>query len=127
MDLTCHDPPGVFPPVGPYAHGVQAHGAGRLLFLSGTMDLDEGGVAPPTIEAQLDLLWRNIRAILAHAGMDTTNLVKVTCFLSDRAHRVANTEARRRALGEHKVATTVVVAELLESAWLVEIEAIAAA
>jgi enamine deaminase RidA (YjgF/YER057c/UK114 family) len=30
-------------------------------------------------------------------------------------------------LGEHKVATTVVVAELLDSAWLVEIEAIAAA
>ncbi len=59
--------------------------------------------------------------------MDASNLVKVTCYLADRKYREANMKARAAALGTHRVATTVVVAELLEGDWLVEIEAVAAA
>ena len=55
------------------------------------------------------------------------NLVKVTCYLADRSYRDANMRARAAALGDHRVATTVVGATLLEDGWLVEIEASAAA
>jgi 2-iminobutanoate/2-iminopropanoate deaminase len=122
-----HNPATVFAPVGAYAHGLEAIEARRLLFISGTMGLDPEGCAPDGIEAQCAMLWRNIGEILASAGMTTQNLVKVTCFLRDGRDRDVNGAARKAALGDHRVATTVIVAELLETDWLVEIDAIAAA
>lgn len=127
MQVKTHDPAAIFAPVGPYTHGLEVVEAKRLLFITGTMGLDGKGKPAVGIEAQCAQAWTNITSILENAGMNVRNLVKVTCFLSDRSHREANMKARVAALGDHRVATTVVVAELLESAWLVEIEAIAAA
>lgn len=59
--------------------------------------------------------------------MAVTDLVKVTTFLGDRDVAAANAVVRREVLGEHRPALTVVVAEIYDSAWLLEIEAIAAA
>ena len=127
MQMKTHDPSTIFAPVGPYTHGLEVVEARRLLFITGTMGLDKAGKAPEGIEAQCALAWRNIGAILDHAGMSMRNLVKVTCYLADRSYREANMHARAAALGDHRVATTVVGATLLEDGWLVEIEAIAAA
>jgi 2-iminobutanoate/2-iminopropanoate deaminase len=127
MQMKTHDPSTIFAPVGPYTHGLEVIEARRLLFITGTMGLDKAGKAPEGIEAQCALAWRNIGAILEHAGMSMRNLVKVTCYLADRSYREANMHARAAALGDHRVATTVVGATLLEDGWLVEIEAIAAA
>ena len=127
MQMKTHDPSTIFAPVGPYTHGLEVVEARRLLFITGTMGLDKAGKAPEGIEAQCALAWRNIGAILEHAGMSMRNLVKVTCYLADRSYREANMHARATALGDHRVATTVVGATLLEDSWLVEIEAIAAA
>jgi 2-iminobutanoate/2-iminopropanoate deaminase len=127
MQMKTHDPDAIFAPVGPYTHGLEVVEARRLLFITGTMGLDMNGKAPDGIEAQCALAWRNIGAILEHAGMSTRNLVKVTCYLADRKYREVNMHARAAALGDHRVATTVVAAALLEDGWLVEIEAIAAA
>jgi enamine deaminase RidA (YjgF/YER057c/UK114 family) len=99
----------------------------RLLFITGTMGLDKAGKAPEGIDAQCAQAWRNITAILEDAGMTMRDLVKVNCYLADRAHREANMRGRAAALGDHRVATTVIVSTLLEDGWLVEIEAIAAA
>ena len=127
MHMKVHDPSAVFAPVGPYTHGLEIIGGQRLLFISGTMGLDKAGKAPEGIDAQCALAWRNIAAILEHAGMTVRNRVKVTCHLADRDHREANMKARAAALGDHRVATTVIVSTLLEDGWLVEIDAIAAA
>lgn len=127
MQTKTHDPSAIFAPVGPYTHGLEVVGAQRLLFITGTMGLDQNGKAPDGIEAQCALAWRNIGAILEDAGMDVRNLVKVTCYLADSTYREANMKARATALGDHRVATAVVVAGLLEDDWLVEIEAVAAA
>lgn len=127
MHMKSHDPSAIFAPVGPYTHGLEVVEARRLLFITGTMGLDKNGKAPAGIEAQCALAWRNIGAILDDAGMNVRNLVKVTCYVADRSYREANMKARAAALGDHRVATTVVVAGLLEDEWLVEIEAVAAA
>lgn len=127
MQMKTHDPDVILAPVGPYTHGLEVVEARRLLFITGTMGLDKNGKAPDGIEAQCTLAWRNIGAILAHAGMGMRNLVKVTCYLADRKYREVNMQARAAALGDHHVATTVVAAALLEDGWLVEIEAIAMA
>jgi 2-iminobutanoate/2-iminopropanoate deaminase len=127
MQTTQHNPSEIFPPQGPYCHGVEVKDAKRLLFISGTVGLDREGKPPAEFEAQCRLLWSNIQAILRSAGMEVTNLVKITGFIADKKYRGPNMRIREEVLGSHRVATTVVVAELLESAWLLEIEAVAAA
>lgn len=125
--LTRHDPASIYPPAGPYAHGVETAGFSRLLYISGTMGLAPDGTAADDFEAQCERAWANVAAILQSAGMGWHNLVKVTCFLADRGDRDVNAAVRNRVLGPHRVAVTVVAATLLDPAWKLEIEAVAAA
>ena len=125
--FTQHDPASIYPPAGPYAHAVEVAGPTRLLYISGTMGLTPDGGAAAGFEAQCEQAWANIAAVLDGAGMTLRNLVKVTCFLGDRADRDVNAAVRNRVLGDHRVAVTVVAVTLLDPAWKLEIEAVAAA
>jgi len=91
------------------------------------MGLDPEGVAGATLDDQLRLLWSNIRAILASAGMTIDDIVRITSYLRDPAFVQANAEARARELGGRLVPTTAIVAQTLADDWMVEIEVIAAA
>lgn len=113
--------------IGGYAQAFQVEGAKQLLFISGQIPESRGGDVPAGFEAQAELVGANVRAQLAADGMNVTNLVKVTTFLSSREHAVANREARQRALGAHTPALTVVIAGIFDEKWLLKIEAIAAA
>jgi 2-iminobutanoate/2-iminopropanoate deaminase len=76
---------------------------------------------------RLELLWDNIRAILASAGMTADHIVRVTSYLRDAADADANGRARVAALGGRVVPTTAIVVQTLSDAWLVEVEVVAAA
>lgn len=125
--ITRHDPRDIYPPTGPYAHGIEVVGCSRLLFISGTMGLAPDGAAADGFEAQCEQAWANITAVLESAGMTLDNLVKVTCFLSDWADRDVNAAVRARVLGRRRPAVTVIEATLLDPNWKLEIEAVAAA
>ncbi len=128
MQLVTHSPSdGVYAPTGDYAHAMEVRDASRLLFVSGTMGLDPTGRPGATLQEQLELIWSNIRAILASAGMTVDNIVRLTSYLRDTAYAEANAEARVAALGGRVVPTTAIVVQTLSSDWLVEIEVIAAA
>lgn len=118
---------GVYPPSGSYAHAIELRHVDRLVFVSGTMGLDPQGVPGETLEVQLDLIWANIRKILGSAGLSVDDVVRVTSYLREPDYAGANAEARVRALDGRPVPTTVIVAQTLESDWLVEVEVIAAA
>ncbi|TDD72046.1 RidA family protein [Jiangella aurantiaca] len=127
MELVPHNPAeGVYPATDDYVHAMEVRGAGRLLFVAGTMGLDSSGRPGAGLEEQLELIWANIRAILASAGMTVDNIVRLTSYLRDPAYAEANAAARTAALGDHRVPTTAVVATTLDPAWLVEIEVVAA-
>lgn len=126
MSFILHNPPTVSAPVGSYSHGLEIRHPKRLLFISGTIPEAPDGQIPPSFEAQCDVVWDNIIAILASAGMGIENLVKVTTFLTHADQIPSNGEIRRKRLGDHRPALTVIIAQTLESAWLLEIEAIAA-
>jgi len=79
-----------------------------------------------TLQEQLALIWANLRAILASAGMTVDNIVRLTSYLRDPAYAEANAKARAAALGGRPVPTTAIVAQTLYPSWLVEIEIIAA-
>lgn len=98
----------------------------RLLFISGQVPQKSDGTVPDGFEAQCEQAWRNVREVLAAAGLGVEHLVKVTTFLTDRSQVVANRAIRRAMLGEHQPALTVVVVETVDGKWLLEIEAIAA-
>ena len=68
--------------VGPYSQAVDC---GDLVFLSGQIPLVSatGLLAEGGIEAQARQMFENIKAVLAEAGMDFTNVVKTTVFMTD--------------------------------------------
>lgn len=122
-----HPTDGVYPAPGDSAHAVEVRGASRLVFVAGTMGLDAAGVAGASIGKQLELVWSNLRTILAAADMTLDDVVRVTSYLRDAAYADENSRARADALGDRAVPTTTVVTETLADDWLVEIEVIAAA
>jgi 2-iminobutanoate/2-iminopropanoate deaminase len=128
MKIVTHSPEaGIYPATSDYAHAIEVREPGRFLFVAGTMGLDENGVAGKTLDEQLDLVWSNIRTILASAGMTVDNVVRLTSYLRDPSYAEANAAARVRALGQRRIPTTAIIAQTLSPDWLVEIEVIAAA
>lgn len=108
-----------------YAQAVEITGAQRLLFISGQVPEDATGTVPADYASQYRLAWANIEAKLRAAGMTFDNLVKVTIFLSDR--RYIKESFRPQILGDRSPALTIIIAGIYDAAWLLEIEAIAAA
>ena len=68
--------------IGPYSLGV---GAGDYVFLSGQIPLDgaTGKLAGETIETQTEQVFRNIKGLLASAGLTMEHVVKATVFMTD--------------------------------------------
>ncbi|MGO4450752.1 RidA family protein [Phyllobacterium sp. TAF24] len=118
---------GVYAATPDYLHALEVHQPERFLYISGTMGLDPDGAPGTTLAEQLDLVWNNIRAILASAGMTVDNVVRTTSYLRDPGFADANQNARVAALNGRIIPTTTIVAQTLLEAWLVEIEVIAAA
>jgi 2-iminobutanoate/2-iminopropanoate deaminase len=118
---------GVYAASPEYIHAMEVCDPARFLFVSGTMGLAIDGKAPTGLEAQLALVWSNIRRILAEADMTTDNIARLTSYLRSSSFAQANQEARIRALGDRRVPTTAIVVETLQEDWLIEIEVIAVA
>ncbi|MBB3311622.1 enamine deaminase RidA (YjgF/YER057c/UK114 family) [Rhizobium sp. BK196] len=128
MELVKHNPSrGIYAATSDYIHAIEVRHPVRFLFVSGTMGLDAECVPGRDLSVQLDLIWSNLRAILADADMDVSNIVRLTSYLRDPDYAEANQNARLAALGDHIVPTTAIVVRTLQKDWLVEIEIIAAA
>lgn len=117
---------GIYPASPDYVHALEVRHTSRLLFVSGTMGLDQQGMAAPDLEGQLELVWSNLRTILASSDMTVDNIVRLTSYLRDGAFVEVNQNARLRALNGRAVPTTAIIVETLRDDWLVEIEIIAA-
>ncbi|MEV6305258.1 RidA family protein [Actinoplanes sp. NPDC051861] len=127
MEINGVNPSSAPEPSGGYVNALEVVGASRLLFVSGQIPEDRDGWVPADIEQQCRLVWANVTAALHAAGLTVQNLVKVTTFLSDRQFAEVNTAVRREVLGDHQPALTVIITGIFDPAWLVEIEAVAAA
>lgn len=128
METITHNPTdGIYPTGGSWAHAIEVREPRRIVYVAGTMGLDPEGVPGTTLDEQLDLVWSNIRRILAEADMTMDNVVRVTSYLRDVAFAGPNGDARVAALGGRAVPTTAIVVQTLEPDWLIELEVIAAA
>ncbi|MBA3828115.1 MAG: RidA family protein [Taibaiella sp.] len=69
-------------PIGPYNQAVQF---GNLLYISGQIPIDakSGNLIQTSIEDETEKVMENLSAILEAAGMDFTNVLKSSIFLTD--------------------------------------------
>ncbi|MEO6001006.1 MAG: RidA family protein [Chitinophagaceae bacterium] len=69
-------------PIGPYNQAILL---GNLLFISGQIAINPatGNIENTDITQETNLVMQNLQAILFEAGMDFSNTVKTTIFLSD--------------------------------------------
>lgn len=126
-EIIAHNPPGVFPPYAGYAHAVEVPPGARTLFISGLNGYEADGVTmPPDFAGQARLVWRHLGTLLAAADMSYDDLVSLRFFLASAADDPTNVALIKEHLVDHRSCRTVVVQQLLEPEWLVEIEAIAA-
>lgn len=110
-----------------FAQACEVSGHSRLLFISGQVPADATDAVPADYPSQYRLAWANVERQLRAAGMSFDNLVKATIFLSDRAFIAQSAGLRRAVLGERCPAITIILAGIYDEAWLLEIEAVAAA
>ena len=125
--FTRHDPSDVPAQQGGYTHGLEVSHPSRWLMVSGQIPEQLEAAVPDAAEDQARVIWAHISAVLASASMSVTDIVKVTTYLSSRDVASANTQVRNEVLGDHRPALTVVVAEIFDPSWLLEIEVVAAA
>ncbi len=112
-------------PIGPYNQAVKT---GNLLFVSGQVALVAGTglMANDTIEQEAQQVMKNLEFILKEAGLNFTNIVKTTIFLSDMSLFAAVNEVYASYFqGDYPARETVAVKGLPKNA-NVEISVIAA-
>jgi len=127
MATTHHNPEALFPQYRNYSHAVEVSGESRLLFISGLNGyLQDGKTMPDSFTEQGDIIWTHIGSILRSADMDYSNIISLRVYLASPEYDEENVQLRVKYLGDNKPSLTVVCAQLLESKWKLEIEAVAA-
>ena len=110
--------------IGPYNQAVKV---GNMLFASGQLGLnpETGDFAEGGIKEQTEQAFRNVKAILAEAGMTIDNVVKTTVFLADMADFAAMNEVYASQFNGDFPARSAVAVKTLPKNGLVEVEVIA--
>lgn len=69
-------------PVGPYSQAVES---GGFVFLSGQIPInpETGKVVSGDISLETEQVFKNIKAVLKAAGLNVSNIVKTTVYLTD--------------------------------------------
>jgi len=70
-----------------FAHGVEARGASRVLFLAGQTSVDSDGrpLHAANMAAQLERAFDNLETVLSAAGLTMKHLVRLNYYVTDMA------------------------------------------
>lgn len=126
--LKTRNPPTVAPPAAMYSHSVEVPPNARWLVTAGQVGTRPDGTVPEGFEAQHDQIWQNTLVILADAGMGPEDIVRINVYSTQpdglkflRPHREKYLKP-----GHVPASTWVVVSQLAQPQWVVEMETIAA-
>jgi 2-iminobutanoate/2-iminopropanoate deaminase len=126
--LRALSPPSIRPPFARYSHGIAVPAGHRLVFTSGQLGIGPDESIPADCEAQADLCFANIAAILAEDRMTLANVVRLNAYVTGREHMVGYMRSRDRQFpGTPPSSTLVIVTGFTRPEFVVEIEAVAAA
>ncbi|MBN2056058.1 hypothetical protein JW905_14105 [bacterium] len=109
--------------VGPYSQAVQA---GDWLFCSGQIGIDptSGTLAEGMLNQTVQVL-ANLKAVLRAAGLDVSQVVKTTIYLTDMADFPEVNRLYGDVFGSHRPARATVAVAALPLAALVEMDCVA--
>lgn len=110
--------------VGPYSQAIKA---GNILYCSGQIPLvpETGVIVDGDIKAQATQSLENVKAVLAEAGANFTNVVKTTVYIVDMADFGPVNEVYAEYFGDHKPARSCVAVKELPKGAKVEVEVLA--
>ncbi len=121
------DPVGIAPPAACYAHAVLTENARRWLHTAGVVGTRPDGSVPSGVGEQARVVWQNISAMLDEAEMAPSDIVSMTTCVILGEDLGAVMAERDRFLGGHLAASVlIVVPELAQPAWKVEVAVVAA-
>ena len=110
-----------------YSQALEVSECERTVYVSGQIPVAADGTVPESFSDQARQAWANVEAQLRAADMGLENIVKHTTFLASRQYRVQNSAIRKEILGELEPALTVIICDIFDESWLLEIEAVAVA
>src|SRR5439155_19988763 len=113
--LKVHNPLSIAAPIGTYSHGIEVPPGARWLHVAGQIGVRPDGSVPATIEEQTEVVWQNILAVLADAGMGIGDVVKITSFLTRDETFARFAQLRAKCLGSHRPASSLLVISSLAS------------
>jgi len=122
-------PDDIAPPFARYAHGVVVPAGRRMIFTSGQLGVRGNGDIPEDADAQAEICFANIEAVLRAAGAAREDVVRINAFVTDRAHMRGYMAARDRWLADVPrlpASTLVIVSGFTRPDFKVEVEVIAA-
>jgi 2-iminobutanoate/2-iminopropanoate deaminase len=126
--LRALSPPSIKAPLARYSHGIAVPAGYRFVFTSGQLGIGADEQIPADCEAQADLCFANIAAILAEDGMALTNIVRINAYVTNRADMQGYMRSRDRQFpGIPPASTLMIVSGFTKPEFLVEIEVMAAA
>lgn len=110
--------------LGPYSQAVSTDG---WLFTAGQIGLDPktGELVKGGLEAEASQVLQNLRAVLATADADFSNVVKATLYMCDLGAFATLNGIYEQAMGDHRPARSTVEVRGLPKGALVEIDLIA--
>lgn len=121
-------PASIRPPFANYAHAVEVPAGHRLLVASGQLGIDPDERIPEDAEAQAEICFRNVGAILAEAGMGPADVVRINAFVVGRENMAGYMAARDRFVTDPPPASTLLlVSGFTREAFKVEVEVLASA
>jgi len=110
-----------------YSHGIEVPPNARWVHVSGQVGWSPEGVIEQGIEAQTRRAFQNVLAVLAEAGMNAGDIVRLNSYLTDAADVPLFRLGRDAVMGEAMPASTLVVVHaLIHPDLKVEVEAVAA-
>ena len=120
-------PQAIRPPFGRYNHGLLVPPGASLLVASGQLGVGLDDVAPEGIEAQARICFQNCAAILAEAGMDFSNVIRIAGFVTRREDFAPYMRVRDEfTQAPYPTSTLVIVSGFTRPEFLVEVEVTAA-
>src|SRR4051812_7268227 len=120
------NPSTIHAPVGAYSHTVAVPPGTELVFIAGQVGVRPDGMVPLSFAEQADVVFSNLQACLEAYGVGMEAVVKLTTFLVTGQDVQDMREVRQRFLGDNRPASTAVfVPQLVNPAFLIEVEAVA--
>ena len=118
------NPQDVHAPLGSYSHQIEVTGNERLLVLSGQVGMRQDGTVPEDPLEQIDVAFENIFRNLRAAGMELSDLIKITYYLVGEIDTAKRREVVLSKLqGNQPCSTLLYVAGLASPIYKVEIDA----